>query len=246
MKKEIILKSAAIVFLSGILLLAFSAAVDLRAAQILDLRTTWIAARDIPPRTKIQEEDLIEIRIPEPYLLDHTAMRKEDIIGKYTEIQGMIPAGSPFFTAMLKKEEDLPDNPSAQLRQGESAYTLETDLARLGGTVVPGQRTDIYVTLARRDGTPVSGCLIENARVIAVKDHKGIDLDDPESTGTPYIAILAVSTKDLPYLSAAEAAGQVRLFSNGSTYDSTAAARLARDTPLMSYLTTLMVTVQTV
>lgn len=240
MKKEIVLKSVLILVLTGILVLVFCAAANLRAEQILDLQTTCIAARDIPPRTRIQAEDILELQIPHAYLQDHTLNAKEDIIGRYTDIQGKIPAGSVFFKEMLKKEEDLPDNPTAQLKEGQSAYTLETDLARLGGTVIPGQRTDIYVTMTRRDGSPISGCLIENARVIAVKDHKGLDLDDPQSTGTPYLAILAVNRDDLPYLSAAETAGEVRLFSNGRSYDSTKEAMLADDTTIKDYLEQLM------
>lgn len=240
MKKELFIKSFLILVLTGILVLLFCAAVNLRAEQMLDLRKTCIAAKDIPPRSKIKEEDILEIEVPQAYLQDHTFNEKAEIVGKYTDIQGKIPAGSVFFEGMLKEEKDLPDNPTAQLKEGQSAYTLETDLARLGGAVVPGQRIDIYVTLTRRDGSPVSGCLVENARVIAVKDHKGLDLDDPQSTGTPYLAILAVNRGDLPYLSAAETAGEVRLFSSGRSYDSTLEAVMAKDNAVVEYLEQLM------
>ena len=242
MKKELILKSALIAVISAVLLLLFAASVNLRAEQKLNLRLTWIAARDIPPRTKIAEEDLLETEIPGAYLMDQTFTEKEDIIGKYTDIQGMIPAGSPFFREMLKEEKDLPDNPTAQLREGQSAYTLETDLAKLGGTILPGQKVDIYASMTDRDGSPVSGCLIENARVIAVKDHKGLDLDDPESTGTPYLTVLAVMRKDLPYLSAAETAGSVRLIASGQTYDSDVKeAVLNENSELLNYLDRIMI-----
>ena len=143
---------------------------------------------------------------------------------------------------MLKEEKDLPDNPTAQLKEGQSAYTLETDLAKLGGTILPGQKVDIYASLTDRDGSPVSGCLIENARVIAVKDHNGLDLDDPGSTGTPYLTILAVMRKDLPYLSAAETAGSVRLIASGQTYDSDAKeAVLNENSELLNYLDGIMI-----
>ena len=240
MKKEIFGKCVLITALTAVLVLVVLKAADLRAVQLLDLRKTCIAARDIPPRTKLQAGDILEIELPQAYLQDHTVNEKEAVIGMYTDIQGKIPAGSPFYTEMLKKEEDLPDNPTAQLKEGQSAYTLETDLARLGGTVIPGQRIDIYATFTRRDGSPVSGCLMENVRVIAVKDHKGLDLDDPGSTGTPYLAILAVNRNDLPYLSAAEAAGEVRLFSSGRSYDGTKEAVMAKDNAVIEYLEMLM------
>jgi len=242
MKKEIILKSLMIAVITVVLGLLFSAAVNLRAEQKLNLKTTWIAARDIPPRTKITEQDLLEAEIPNAYLLDQTVNEKEEIIGKYTDIQGKIPAGSAFYREMLTAEEDLPDNPTAQLREGQSAYTLETDLARLGGTILPGQKVDIYASMTDRDGSPVSGCLIENVRVIAVKDHKGLDLDDPESSGTPYLTILAVMRRDLPYLSAAETAGSVRLIASVQTYaGDVKEARLVEDSELLNYLKGIMV-----
>lgn len=242
MKREIILKSLMITVITAVLVLLFAAAVNLRAEQKLNLKTTWIAARDIPPRTKITESDLLEAEIPNAYLLDQTVNEKAEIIGKYTDIQGKIPAGSAFYREMLTAEEDLPDNPTAQLREGQSAYTLETDLARLGGTILPGQKVDIYASLTDRDGSPVSGCLIENARVIAVKDHKGLDLDDPESSGTPYLTILAVMRRDLPYLSAAETAGSVRLIASVQTYaDDVKEARLVEDSELLNYLKRIMV-----
>ena len=93
-----------------------------------------------------------------------------------------------------------------------------------------------------RDGSPVSGCLIENVRVIAVKDHKGLDLDDPESSGTPYLTILAVMRRDLPYLSAAETAGSVRLIASVQTYaGDVKEARLVEDSELLNYLKGIMV-----
>ena len=242
MKKELVLKSLMIAAITAVLVLLFAASVNLRAEQKLNLTTVWIAARDIPPRTKIKEEDLLETEIPAAYLMDHTVNEKEKIIGMYTDIQGKIPAGSPFFKEMLTAESDLPDNPTAQLKEGQSAYTLETDLAKLGGTILPGQKVDIYASLSDRDGSPVSGCLIENARVIAVKDHKGLDLDNPDSSGTPYLTILAVMRKDLPYLSAAETAGSIRLIASGQTYDSLAPeAKLSEGSALVQYLDNLMI-----
>ena len=241
MKKELIVKCVLVMVVSVVLVMLFLASVELRATSILNLTPVYVASRDIPPRTKLQEEDLLETEIPAAYLLDHTITEKEDIIGMYTDIQGKIPAGSAFYKGMLVKEADLPDNPTAQLREGQSAYTLETDLAKLGGTILSGQKVDIYASMSDRDGSPVSGCLIENARVIAVKDHKGLDLDDPESQGTPYLTILAVNKDDLPYLSAAETAGSVRLIASVSTYDSTAQeAVLKEGTPLLSYLKRIM------
>ncbi|MCR5229571.1 MAG: hypothetical protein K6D03_05550 [Solobacterium sp.] len=234
--KMIVLKSAAAVTVSILIAILLLFGVSLKASQLLDLQTTYIASKDILPRTKISESDLIEISVPAGYLLDYSVNDKTQIIGKYTDIQGKIPAGSVFYKSMLYDEKSLPDYPSAQLKEGQSAYTLETDLARMGGLIVPGQRVDIYASITDRDGTAVTGILEENVRVISVKDHKGLDLDDPESTGIPYLAVLAVRSADLVYLSSAEESGTIRLFSSSRTYDVSAEAQIAADSPVVAYL----------
>ncbi|MDD5880836.1 Flp pilus assembly protein CpaB [Stecheria intestinalis] len=238
MNKEITLKILGIAVSGFVLVILFFAAVELRSEQMLKLTKTYIAARDIPPRTRISEEDLIEAEIAGDYLLDQAVCDKDQIIGKYTEIQGMIPAGSVFYRSMLKDLKDLPDYPTAQLRKGQSAYSLETDLARLGGTVVPGQRVDLFATILNRDSSTITGCLFQNVRVIAIKDHNGFDLDDPSGTGTPYLAILAVRSEDMEVLSACDEAGEIRLFSSSRSYDSASEASLVTDSPIYTYLRT--------
>ena len=70
-------------------------------AKMINLKTTYIAKHDIPPRTQIQTEDLTTIQVPEKYMQAYTWNEKSDIVGKYTTVQGMIPKGSMFYKDML-------------------------------------------------------------------------------------------------------------------------------------------------
>jgi Flp pilus assembly protein CpaB len=211
---------------------------QLYIARYLSLQTVWTAARDIPPRTRITEADLIEIRMPEGYVPDHICTEKKEIIGRYTEIQGMIPAGSPFYRSMLFREEDLPDRAAVQLREGQTSFVMNTDVSRLG-SITAGMRADIYVTIGRRGENPLSGCLFRNVRVLSVRDHKGLDLRDAESTGIPYMIETAVSSADIPLLTLAESAGEIRMFPTSSSYDTDAEAELVPDSEVTLYLQTL-------
>ena len=210
--------------------------INVRTKYMINLQKTYIASHDILPRTKISENDLLEIYVPYEYIGEYTYNTKEEIVGKYTEIQGMIPAGSCFYKTMLYSEKDLPDYPSAQLRSGQAAFTLETDFTKLGGTLVAGQRVDIHVTIDRRQDTPITGCLIENARIVAIKDHKGLDLDDESSTGVPFIVIVAINQDDVPVLSKANTMGSIRLFSTSNTYNTSSEAILVKDAEVLKYL----------
>lgn len=220
--KKALICITSIVVILGLLYLGFFLRID----SVIDLQTTYVASHNIPPRSRVMEEDIMEIQIPKAYLQNYTFNKKEDIIGKYTDIQGKIPAGSCFYEGMLIKEDELPDYPSSQLRGGQAAYTLETDLARIGGSVIAGQRVDLHVSIDRRGLSPITGYLFENVRLIAIKDHKGLDLEDENSTGIPYLAILAINQEDVPILTLAEQLGEIRLFSSSATYDSTKEAML--------------------
>lgn len=191
----------------------------------MDLVPAYVASHDIPPRTKITESDLTVIRIPSAYLAGGTYTQKEDILGKYTEIQGMIPAGSPFYVNMLYEEDSLPDYPAAQLKHGQAAYSLETDLAS-AGSLTAGMRADLYLTVDFRDSSHASQCLFEHVRIISLKDHQGIEIGDARSTGMPYLAVLAINQKDVEVMSVADEIGTIRMIASSASYDSTKEAVL--------------------
>lgn len=224
------------------------ASISLAAACIFASRTyadyriamvkTVVAAKDIPPRTEIQEEDLVEIFIPENYL-QNACRTKEEVIGRYTDIQGMIPAGSPIYASMVHDPSSLPDNPELQLKEGQAVYTLETDLSG-AGSIAAGQRVDVHLSLELENETPLTGNILNHARVIAIKDHQGISLDDPESTGVPYLILLAVQREDVDLLNLAELTGEIRLFSSSDAYDTEQEAERVTDSQVYAYLQSLL------
>ncbi len=191
----------------------------------MDLVPAYVASHDIPPRTKITASDLTVIRIPSAYLAPGTYRRKEEILGRYTEIQGMIPAGSPFYANMLYEEDSLPDYPASQLKQGQAAYSLETDLAS-AGSLTAGMRVDLYLTVDFHDSSHASQCLFQHVRIISLKDHQGIEITDERSTGMPYLAVIALNRKDVETMSVADEIGTVKMIASSSSYDSTKEAVL--------------------
>lgn len=236
MKERVIRKCLYIVITSSAILLLIAIGFHVRLNSQIQLQKTYVAAKDISPRTKISESDLIEMEIPKAYLQDYTFLEKEDIIGKYTEIQGMIPAGSPFYKSMLYEESDLPDYPSTQLRSGQVAYSMNVDLSSLGGILKSGQRVDIHYSFVSKDDVTITGCLIQNARILAIKDHRGIDIEDEDSSKTPYLAILAINEEDVSLLTLADSLGQVKLITSSSTYDKDIEASRVDDSTVLTYL----------
>jgi|GEM_PF-209708 len=239
MKKEIAIKILMVAGCTVLLLLLNMVLFQLVLDYKLDLTAVYVAAHDIDPRTYITEEDVTEIMVPGAYTLSNVYTSKKDIVGKYTDIQGKIPAGSLFYKTMLYEKDLLPDHAIVQLKDGQTSYTMETDVASLG-SIIEGQRVDIHVTIERKDSAPLTGCLIEHARVLAIKDHKGILLTSEESTGIPYLVEIAVEREDVDLLTMAQSVGQIRLFAADDAYSITEEAQRKEDSEVTRYLLSLM------
>jgi hypothetical protein len=235
MKKKIFLKIAVCLGCAAMLLALNGILFNLCMKEKLNLVHTYIAAEDIPPRTKITEEYLVSAEIASDYLIDNTYLEKEDIIGKYTEIQGMIPAGSVFYKHMLYEEKDLPDHAQLQLKEGETSFGVQVDVASLG-SLTEGERIDMHVGIERRDSTPLTGILIQNARIICIKDHQGLSLSNVKSNGVPYLMELAVQRTDLDLLNLAESVGTLKFFPSLDPYSTEPEASLVYDSDMTRYL----------
>ena len=206
-------------------------------AKTINLKTTYIAKHNIPPRTQIKTEDLTMIQIPEKYMQAYTWNEKADIIGKYTSIQGMIPKGSMFYKDMLYNEKEVRDLAITKLQEGMTIFTLETNVSSLG-SIEEGMYADIHVSISQKKEIPITGILIRHAEVISIKDHKGLSLKDEQSTKVPYFIELGINQTDIDYLSLASALGEIRLFPSADSYKPDKST-LEQDSKVTEYLKSL-------
>ena len=206
-------------------------------AKTINLKTTYIAKRDIPPRSEIQTEDLTMIQVPEKYMQSYTWNEKADIVGKYTSIQGMIPKGSLFYKDMLYNEKEVRDLAITKLQKGMTIFTLETNVSAIG-SIEEGMYADIHVSISQKKEIPITGILIRHAEVISIKDHKGLSLKDEQSTKVPYFVELGINQSDIDYLSLASSLGEIRLFPSQDSYKPDKST-LEQDSKVTEYLKSL-------
>ena len=206
-------------------------------AKTINLKTTYIAKHNLPPRTQIKTEDLTMIQIPEKYMQAYTWNEKADIIGKYTSIQGMIPKGSMFYKDMLYNEKEVRDLAITKLQEGMTIFTLETNVSSLG-SIEEGMYADIHVSISQKKEIPITGILIRHAEVISIKDHKGLSLKDEQSTKVPYFIELGINQTDIDYLSLASSLGEIRLFPSVDSYKPDKST-LEQDSKVTEYINSL-------
>lgn len=195
--------------------------------------TAFVASHDIAPRTKITENDIAEVKVAGVYVDSKTYLFKEDILGKYTDIQGKIPAGSPFYISMLVKEEEVPDFAALQLKEGQVSFLLEQPTEVLN-TVATGERVDLSFS-----STVVSGTLLRHARILALRDVNGYSIEKDESDGSAVKVELAISKDDYDFLIFASKNGKLNIYATSESYDENAEALLETDTYVYRYLKNL-------
>ena len=91
-----------------------------------------------------------------------------EIVGKYTNINVTVPAGSVFYYDWLVDEDKLPGNWIDQLNYeaGEVGYYMDVNMVNtLGNNVLPNTYIDIYMKTADENGTIMFGKLLKNIKV---------------------------------------------------------------------------------
>lgn len=212
MKQKILLKLAFILCTIITILFLDVFLVNSMVERNAKLVTAYVASHDIAPRTRITENDIVEIKISASYVEGRSYLSKEDIIGKITDIQGKIPAGSPFYISMLKKESDIPDFASLQLKDGQVSYFLDLEESILNSLVI-SERVDIYF-----EKENLSGLLFSHARILSIKDASGYPIDHEESTGIPARLEVAIAQEDVDILNIAKKNGDLTVFSTSESY----------------------------
>lgn len=235
MKHQVIRKAMVCIACCCVIVFLFFYMAKIYAEREIDVQTAYMAVHDINPRSKIEEKDIVSVPVAKAYILNHAVTDKSEIIGKYTDIQGKIPAGSLFYESMLADDRDMPDHPSAMLKEGQAVFGIKTDAASIG-SLSPGQRADIHVSITKEDHSVINGCLIEHARIISLKDHQGKEMDSKDETSVPYMIEFAVNREDLDILELAETTGEFHIYVNSDTYDTSNESHLKEDSEVTMYL----------
>ncbi len=159
------------------------------------------AVQTIAPRTQVTKDMIGYIEIPQSAMKgDVLTNENTQILGMYTNVNAMIPAGSLFYKNALIKQEALPDNflEDEELKsQGMVAYNFKVDVqSTYGNSMYPGNYVDVYFKGEDQNGLLMIGKMVENVKILAVKDSSGRHVfESTEEDRTPSQIIFAVTTE---------------------------------------------------
>lgn len=163
--------------------------------QVNPVKGIPVAKETIQPRTKITNDMLDYIDVA-PIVLQkgEVIQNKNLIVGKYSNYNTVIPKGSMFYNNTVIDEAKLPDSAFVQLQDGDVPYNfpVNTDTT-YGNSMFPNNYVDIYMKANRNDGKLMVGKLLENVKILAVKDSSGRHVfEDSSEARTPAFLIFGV------------------------------------------------------
>ncbi|MCI6272776.1 MAG: SAF domain-containing protein [Erysipelotrichaceae bacterium] len=228
-----------------ILLFVLSTFINITFSKIyidkkIELQEIYVASHNISSRHLLKEEDINVIKIPKIFVNEDVYTFKDEILGKYTDIQGKIPKGSPFYKNMLFDKASLVDSPHLQLKTNQTSFTIAADILSLSGnTLISGQRVNLHGSLLTNQNVLIEDLLVENSRIISINDNKGYNLEHPSSNKIPYSITFAIDNSSLEYLTVISKIGKIDIYANSNSYDSSNESKLYKNSKIVEYINDL-------
>lgn len=166
--------------------------------------TVPYATKEISPGKEITSDMIGTIQVPPAMIKGTPIMDVRNVLGKYSNADTVIPAGSLFYSRSVVAKEQLPDAILYDYPDGYVLVNMNLDInTSYGNSIYPNNYIDIYlkavnklddssITSEQKDKIMV-GKLIENVKVLAVLDSNGNDVfANLEDKRTPSMMIFAV------------------------------------------------------
>ena len=149
---------------------------------------------NIQPRTKITEDMVGYVDVLPSMVNSGTIRNIQNIVGKWSNYNTLIPQGSLFYTSTVVAADELPDSALVGITNGYTPFYLSVNTATTyGNSIFPNNYIDIYLKALDADGKPMVGKLIENVKVLAVKDRNGRHVfENSDEERTPAYIIFAL------------------------------------------------------
>lgn len=177
---------------------------NMRVKSAINPITVPYALEDIDGGTQITSDKVGTIQVPPSMLKGNVLRNQSEVIDKYARADTIIPEGSLFYSKVVVEEEQLPANIILKYPKGYVLYNMAVNTeSTYGNSIYPENYIDIYLkavnkldpnTEVTKDADKIMlGKLVENVKVLAVKDSSGrpvfANLDEQR---TPAMIVFAV------------------------------------------------------
>ena len=134
------------------------------------------AVETIQPRTLITADMVEYMEVPIQFLTEQSEYYRsaEDVVGKYSNYNTLISAGSLFYTDLVTVESALPNSAFMDITEGDTPINFKVNMdSTYANSMMPKDYINIYLKGMADDGTIMFGKFISNVEILAVKDSSG-------------------------------------------------------------------------
>ena len=203
----------------------------------LDYINILVSKQEIYPKTKLSEDMFYTVKLPNHEIYNNYINDYNQISSKYSSLDQIIKKDELISHNYIDNNNVLNKDSFLTLNKGQTLYSLPIDvLESFGNKIDLYQNIDIYGELELDNGNIIIDLLISNIRVLDIKDHSGLDVNDIESTNVPYLINIGINNEYVPILMNLEKIGKVKIFINDTTYDIKNESLLNKDSLILNYL----------
>ena len=165
-----------------------------------------VANVTIQPRTEITADMISYISVPKSALNGNYYSNISALVGKYTNVNTIIPQGSLFYAEAVISKEELPDAILYEKPEGETLYNLAVNMrSTYTNSILPGNYIDLYIT-TKENNKALVGKLLSNIKVLAVKTSDGKNVfENTEEVRVPATVYFSVPEEQFLLLRSIEA-----------------------------------------
>jgi len=177
-----------------------------------------VAKQTIQPKTEITSDMITYINVPREALKGSYIANAKEIVGRYSNVNTIIPAGSLFYKEAVKNKNELPDSALYDVPEGETLFYLTVNmLTSYTNSILPGNYIDIYLE-TKENGKALVGKLLENIKILAVKTSDGKNVfEDSDESRVPYVIIFSLPEEQHLLLRKINAINSYSVYSSGSS-----------------------------
>ena len=178
-----------------------------------------VAKVTIQPKTEITADMITVIKVPKEALKGNYIDNTSSVIGKYSNVNTVIPAGSLFYKESVTTKEDLPDSSLYDVPEGETLFYLTVNmLTSYTNSILPGNYIDIYIS-TKENGKALVGKLLKDVKILAVKTSDGKNVfENSDETRVPYVIIFSLPEEQHLLLRKINAINNYSVYSGNSGF----------------------------
>jgi len=178
-----------------------------------------IARVTIQPKTEITADMITTIDIPRAALTGKYYTNVNALIGRYSNVNTIIPAGSMFYNEAVTTKSELPDSSLYDVPEGETLFYLTVNmLTSYTNSMLPGNYIDIYLS-TKENGKALVGKMLENIKILAVKTSDGKNVfENSDETRVPHVIIFSLPEEQHLLLRKINAINSYSVYATSSGY----------------------------